>query len=341
MTIAIDSRTIGEGNRPYIIAEAGINFLNDVRLGKAFIEEAAAAGADAIKFQTHIASAEMVRDEMDRIGRGDVYDVVEENELSVADHEALQSHCAEHGITFLSTPFSVAGVERLADLNVPAIKIGSGELTDSHILREASQLGNPLLVSTGMATQDDVRETVQMLESKDADYALFYCVSEYPTSIEDVHLDTIAALRSEFGVPIGFSDHTQGIEAAAVAMARGADIIEKHFTIDRALPGPDQVVSVEPSELEKLVEYAEVCQSTRGGRADITAEESETQQWARHSVVTAEPIAEGETLTTYNLTTKRPNTGIPARKYYDVIGSKATRRLDADEILTQADIDGA
>lgn len=340
MTLEIDGVTIGAGERPYIIAEAGINFLNDVELGKAFIDAAVDAGADAIKFQTHIPDAEMNRSEMERIGQADVYEAVAQHELSEDDHEELQAHAHERGITFLSTPYSVPAVRLLESLNVPAFKIGSGELTNEHLLRRAADSGKPLLVSTGMAHRDEIRETVTLLEELDAAYALFYCVSAYPTPIGDIDLDTVDALRSEFDVLVGFSDHSLGTEASVVAMARGADIIEKHFTLDRSLPGPDQAVSIEPDELAELVEYSKVIDQTSGGGTTVTDEESEVQSWARHSVVTDEHVAEGEAFTTDNLTTKRPNTGVPARRFFEVIGATANRDLDVDTVLTDRDIDG-
>lgn len=339
MTLNIDGRRVGPGERPYIIAEAGINFLNDVDLGKAFIDAAVDAGADAIKFQTHIPDAEMNRAEMERIGRGDVYEAVARHELSEADHEELQTYARERGVTFLSTPYSVPAVRLLESLDVPAFKIGSGELTNERLLRRAADSGKPLLVSTGMAHRDEVRETATLLEELDVPYALFYCVSAYPTPIEDIDLDTVDDLRSEFDVPVGFSDHSLGTEASVVAMARGADIIEKHFTLDRSLPGPDQAVSIEPDELAELVEYSKVVDQTSGGGTTVTDEESEVQSWARHSVVTEEPVREGETFTTDNLTTKRPNTGVPARRFSEIVGATASRDLDANAVLADDDVD--
>ena len=339
MTVEINGRAVGPGERPYVIAEAGINFLNDVDLGTAFVDAAADAGADAIKFQTHLPDAEMVRSEMERIGRGDVYRTIANHELSPSDHEELKTHAEDRDITFLSTPYSVPGVRRLEELDVPAFKIGSGELTNEHLLREAARSGKPLLVSTGMARREEIRETVALLEEVGVSYALFYCVSAYPTPMEDVALDTIDALRSEFGVPVGFSDHTLGIEASVVAMARGADVVEKHFTLDRSLPGPDQAVSIEPDELGDLVEYATVIEQTGGDASDITDDESEVQSWARHSVVTETAVAAGEEFTTENVTAKRPNTGISARHFYEILGKTASVDLDANQAVAPEDVE--
>ena len=339
MTISIDGRPIGRDEQPYVIAEAGINFLNDIDLGKAFIDAAADAGADAIKFQTHIPDAEMVRSEMESIGRNDVYETVSEYELSRAEHTELMSHAECRDITFFSTPYSVPAVRLLEELDVPTFKIGSGELTNDYLVREVASSDTPVLVSTGMAKHEEVRETVTLLEELNVEYALFYCVSAYPTPMEEVELDTIDELRSEFEVPVGFSDHTLGTEASVVAMAKGADIIEKHFTIDRSLPGPDQAVSIEPDELSELVTYSEIVSETRGNRKILTQNEAEVQSWARHSIVTDCPVAAGETFSVDNLTTKRPNTGVSARRFYEIVGAKATRDLEADTVVQADDID--
>lgn len=339
MTFSIDGRPVGPGERPYVIAEAGINFLNDLDLGKAFIDAAADAGADAIKFQTHVPEAEMVRSEMERVGRSDVYETIASHELSRADHEELFAHSEERGITFFSTPYSVPAVRLLEAVDVPAFKIGSGELTNDHLLREAASSGKPLLVSTGMAERDEIQETVAVLEGTDVPYALFYCVSAYPTEMSDVDLDTVDALRSEFEVPVGFSDHTLGTEASVVAMARGADVIEKHFTLDRALPGPDQSVSIEPDELAELVEYSDTVAETSGSKDALTGDETDVKSWARHSLVTDRPVTEGETFATEDLNTKRPNTGLSARRFSEVVGATAARDLEANTILGPDDVD--
>ena len=329
---------IGGDQRPYIVAEAGVNFRDDLDLGKAFIAEAAAAGADAVKFQTHVQSAEMVESEMRALDMGGLYDRMATHELSMEEHRELKTHCEDHDVTFLSTPFSPAGVERLEELGVDAYKVGSGELTNHYLLRTIAETGKPMIVSTGMHDMDTVREAAKLLEEHASAFMLLYCVSEYPTEPPDFNLGLIQRMESEFDVPVGFSDHSTGVEAAAIAMARGAALVEKHFTIDRRLPGGDQEVSIEPDELEQLVEYATLSHETKGDQKKIRDDEAAIAEWARHSVVTASAIMAGETITADQLTTKRPGTGIPATAFDDVVGRVAARDVDANTTLQESDL---
>jgi N-acetylneuraminate synthase/N,N'-diacetyllegionaminate synthase len=333
--IEIDGRAIGDGNRPFIIAEAGTNFRADVTLGKRFIKEAASAGADAIKFQTLHNEHDMARDAMEELGMGDLYESIGEKSLSEADHHELKAHCEDHDITFLSTPFSAESIEILEAVDAPAIKIGSGELTDFQILKTAAETGKPLIVSTGMADGETIARTCEFLTEQNATFMLLYCVSLYPTEPDQFELGVIQELREEFDVPVGFSDHSVGLGVPAVAMGRGASLVEKHFTIDRRLPGGDQSVSVEPEELETLVDHAVVSHETRGSEKPVHDEEAEVANWARHSVVAATDITAGEELTEANLTTKRPGTGISAHRFYDILGQKTAVDVPADTVLTK------
>lgn len=337
--IEFNNEQIGNDQRPYVVAEAGVNFRDDLDLGKAFVEEAAAAGADAIKFQTHIPSDEMVESEMHELGMSDLYDRMSVYELSLEEHRELKEHCEDHGITFLSTPFSPEAVERLEQLDVGAYKIGSGELTNHQLLRTIAETGKPMIISTGMHDMATVRETAEILNKYASEYMFLYCVSEYPTEPSDFNLGLIELMQREFDVPIGFSDHSTGVEAAAIAMARGAALVEKHFTIDRRLPGGDQEVSIEPEELEQLVEYASLCHETSGEEKEVREGEAAIAEWARHSVVTACQLTEGESLTAEKLTTKRPGTGIPANEFDDVVGRVAARDIDANTTLQETDLE--
>lgn len=337
--ISFDDSAIGEEERPYIVAEAGVNFRDDVELGKAFVEEAAAAGADAVKFQTHVPDGEMVASEMRDLGLGDLYERMGAYALSMEEHRELKTHCEDHGVTFVSTPFSVEAVELLEELGVDAFKVGSGELTNYHLLETIAETGKPMIVSTGMHDMATVRETYEFLSERTSEFMFLYCVSEYPTEPSDFNLGLIERMQQEFGVPIGLSDHSTGVEAAAVAMARGATLVEKHFTIDRRLPGGDQAVSIEPGELEKLVEYADLCFETRGDEKELRDEEAAIAEWARHSVVTTTDIEAGETISADQLTTKRPGTGIPATEFDDVAGRTASRHLDANTTLREEDLE--
>lgn len=331
-------RIFADSTDPYIIAEAGVNYLGRIDLAEVFIEEAAAAGADAIKFQTHIPEAEMSASGMESLEMGDLYERMSEQELSIEDHRTLQQHCRSNGIDFLSTPFSAEGVKLLDEVDTPAYKIGSGEVTNYHVLRTAAETGKPLLVSTGMHPMSAIGNAADFIDQYTDRVAFFYCVSEYPTPIENVNLGAIQEMKETLDAPIGFSDHTQGVEASVVALARGADIIEKHFTIDRRLPGGDQEVSIEPDELEELVEYADVVVKTRGDRVPPTETETEIAEWARHSIVSKTAIPQGTELTESNITTKRPGTGIPASEFYDVLGETTTTRIEADCVINRTNL---
>lgn len=337
--IEIEGTMIGTGHRPYIIAEIGINARNDLTLAKRFIEVAADAGADAIKFQTHIADAEMVESEMRSIDAGEVYDTVADCEWSLDEHWELQSHADMHDVTFLSTPFSTEAVDLLDKIDVPAIKIGSGEMNNRELLERAGNTGKPLLVSTGMNTLDEIKATCEFLDDVASKYALFYCVSAYPTTAADFDFKTIEMLEEMADVPVGFSDHSTGVEAAKVAIGNGATLIEKHLTIDRRLPGPDQKVSIEPNELTDLCEFATLYHETSSKKEGLDDQENEIKQWAQHSIVTRKHIDEGDKLTVENITTKRPGTGLSAEQYFEILDSRATTAIPQGAMVTSANID--
>jgi len=336
--VTVNQTQLGSGYKPYVIAEVGINAGSDVELAKSFIDTAAEAGADAVKFQIHLPDEEMVEEEMDAIGNHEVYEVVSSCSFSKDDHRELKQHCEQQDVEYLSTPFSAKAVEWLVDLGVSAIKIGSGELTNFEMLQKAASVGVPLLVSTGMSNYESIRSTVRFLNEEDAEFALLYCVSEYPTNPVDFELDTISEMKSRYEVPVGFSDHSTGIEASVIAMAKGADFVEKHFTIDRRLPGPDQEVSIEPEQLTELCKYATLIDETSGAEKSTTDAEAEVKQWARHSIVTTERLNAGTELKEEHLTTKRPGTGIPAEKFYDTVGSTLAKDVDENTVLRESDL---
>jgi N-acetylneuraminate synthase/N,N'-diacetyllegionaminate synthase len=327
--IEIDGKRIGDGERPYIIAEIGINAQNNLTLAKRFIEVAAKSGADAVKFQTHIVDAEMVESEMRSIGAGDVYDTVSGCEWTVNEHQELQSHANKHNVSFLSTPFSTEAVDILEEIDVPAIKIGSGEMNNRHLAEYAANTGKPLLVSTGMNTFEQIKTTCEFLNEVASEYALFYCVSAYPTAAEDFDFETISSLKEISNVPVGFSDHSEGVEAAKVAIGNGAAIIEKHFTIDRRLPGPDQEVSIEPEQLTDLCDFSRLYSETSSRKASLHEQEIEIKEWAQHSIVAKRSIGQGEILSEANITSKRPRTGVSANKYREVLGKQTVEALSA------------
>lgn len=336
--IEIDGRNIGQDERPYIIAEVGINARDDLVLAKRFIEVAANSRADAVKFQTHLADAEMVESEMRSVGAGEVYDTVAECEWSIEEHRELQSHAEAHDITFLSTPFSAEAVDLLDKIDVPAIKIGSGEMNNRHLIERAASTEKPLLISTGMNSLDNIEAACNYIDDVADEFVLFYCVSEYPTTAEDFDFKTILILEDEFGVPVGFSDHSIGVEAAKVAIGNGAALVEKHFTLDRRLPGPDQEVSIEPEELADICDFSRLYHKTSSKRDGLHTEEAEIKKWAQHSIVTSKSLEEGDKLTTENLTTKRPGNGISAERYFEIIGMKVKKSVPRNICLKESDL---
>jgi N-acetylneuraminate synthase/N,N'-diacetyllegionaminate synthase len=338
-TLSIGDTTIGPGHKPFVIAEIGTNYRDDLELAAAMADVAADAGADAAKFQTHLASDEMVKTAMADLGFADLYDRIETYEMSVTKHRELRDRCQKQEMMFLSTPFSVEAVDTLEEVGVPAYKIGSGELTNYHLLKRVANTGKPMLISTGMVEWETIEEAVSFVREHTDKFALLYCVSEYPTAAEDFNLGVIDRMKEAFDVPVGFSDHSQGIKAAVTAMARGADFVEKHFTLDRRLPGGDQEVSIEPDKLTELTEYANLVHQTRGSEREIRSAEESIRGWAHHSVVTTESIPAGERFTTDNVTAKRPGIGISASRYFDLIGSTVTRSLEPDTILDDEDVD--
>lgn len=337
--IEIDGERIGPGESPYIIAEVGINAQNDLRLAKRFIEVAAGAGADAVKFQTHLPDHEMQETEMRQIGAGEVYDTIKECVWSESDHRELQSHAAQFGTTFLSTPFSTEAVELLDRIDVPAIKIGSGELTNHHLISHAAKVSVPLLISTGMHTSRDIDRVAASLREEGVDFSFLYCVSSYPTTPTDYDFQSLDNLKSYTDDVVGFSDHSTGVEAAKIAIGRGANFVEKHFTIDRRLPGPDQAVSIEPEELENLASFADLYHETNTVKNELKNEELEIKKWARHSIVTTQKIEKNEQIRETMITTKRPSTGISAENYYDVLGQYAQVDIDKNTVLREVHLD--
>src|SRR5262249_9911619 len=252
---------IGAGQPCFIVAEAGINHNGDVTLASELVEAAAAAGADAIKFQTHFPEHEMLRGGATASYVGEsLFDLLTRTAISRDDHFTLRDLAAKRGITFLSTPFSREASDFLETVGVPAFKTGSGELTNLPLQQHIARKGRPMIISTAMSTPEEIDRTVQAVRVIGTPFALMHCTSTYPTPYEHVQLDCIAALQVKYGVPVGFSDHTLGNFMAYGAVAIGAALFEKHFTVSRSLPGPDQQGSMGPAELAGLVESGRALQ---------------------------------------------------------------------------------
>lgn len=328
-----------------IIAEAGVNHNGDIDLAKKLIAEAAAAGADLVKFQTFLANkivsstapkAEYQKRTTDS-GESQ-FEMIQKLELSRESHEILIEECRRQGIGFFSTAFDPESFDMLLDLGcVDLIKIPSGEITNLPLLRYMTRLSKPVLLSTGMSNLGEVEAAIQVIEAAGTPrhlITILHCTTEYPTPMEDVNLRAMVSMKRAFGVQVGYSDHTPGIEVAIAAVALGATLIEKHFTLDRNLPGPDHKASLEPPELKAMVNSIRNIEFALGdGIKKPSCSELKNRSIARKSIVARREIKVGELFSEDNLATKRPGTGISPMCWNEVIGSKALRNFKEDEII--------
>ena len=337
--ITIGSRTVGAGQPCFIIAEAGINHNGDVRLASDLVDAAAEAGADAIKFQTHFPEHEMLRGGATAAYVGEsLFDLLTRTALSRDDHHTLRDRARAKGILFLSTPFSREAADFLETLGVPAFKTGSGELTHLPMQQHIARKGKPMIISTGMSTPEEIDRTVQTVRAEGAEFALMHCTSTYPTPFAHVQLGFLGRLQQTYGVPVGLSDHTLGSYIAFAAAASGANLFEKHFTMSRSLPGPDQQGSMEPAELADIVRGIRAVEQAGGAIKAIQPGEQEVRDMAHHSVVSIRDIAAGATIGAADVWAKRPGTGIPAAELDQVIGRVAKRRIDKDRLIAWDDL---
>lgn len=331
--IRIGDHLVGDGRPPFVIAEVGINHNGDLNAATLMVKAARQAGAHCIKFQTHLTGKEMVHCDMTpgEISTESLWDIIQRCELSAEAEREIKRICDEQGILFLSTPFSREAADQLEELGVPAYKIGSGEITNLPLIEHVARKGKPMIVSTGMTELEEVAETVDLIKSYGVPLILMQCTSTYPTAYCDVKLGAIDVLRRRFDVPVGLSDHSIGIYTALGAVAKGACVLEKHFTISRSWPGPDQKLSIEPHELRDLVEGASAIYQALGSDKTILEKERPVLGFARASVVVIRPVAEGERLTEANLWVKRPADGeIPARDFKKVLGKVAKVAMQPD-----------
>ncbi len=326
----------------YIIAEAGVNHNGNVELACQLANAAKHAGADCVKFQTFKAenlvlkSAGKAAYQKEQTGGGSQLEMLQKLQLSFEDFVALKKNCDQIGVTFLSTPFDLESVDFLNELGVPFWKIPSGEITNYPYLVALARTGKDIVMSTGMCEMEEIREAIDLLQDQGAGtIRLLHCNTEYPTPFSDVNLRAMETMRETFGVEVGFSDHTPGIEIPVAAAALGATIIEKHFTLDKNMEGPDHKASLNPDELSEMVRcIRHVEQAVGDGVKKPSASETKNIPVARKSIVAARPIKAGETFTEENLTTKRPGTGISAMRWAEVLGQVAKQDFDEDELIT-------
>ncbi len=342
-TITIGDRPIGSGHPCLIIAEAGVNHNGDLHRALELIDVASDAGADAVKFQSFSTERLVTRTapkaayQIEATGSGESqYAMLAAMELSFDDHRALARRASERGIIFLSTPFDEASADMLERLDVVAFKTPSGELTNIPFLEHVARFGKPMIVSTGMATLGEVDTAVEAIAATGLEQlALLHCVSNYPADPGEVNLSAMHTLATAFGVPIGYSDHTLDIEIAVAAIALGACVLEKHFTLDRSLPGPDHRASLEPDALRALVRAARAVEAALGdGRKRPTESERSTAAAARKSLVAARRIAAGSRLANDDVVAMRPGTGIPIALRNAVIGRRVHAIVEPGTVLT-------
>ncbi|MGH3049693.1 MAG: N-acetylneuraminate synthase family protein [Gaiellaceae bacterium] len=337
---AIGGRAIGPGEPVFVVAEAADAHLGSLDTAKEMALQAKLAGADAVKFQHHLPDEEMLRDvPMSDNFEEPLYDFLVRHALTLDQHAELLGYCREIGIRYLCTPFSHAAARELDSIGVDSFKIGSGELTDIPSLVKIAGLGHPMLVSTGMATLEEIDETVAALRETSVPLALMNCVSEYPPVYEDMNLRTIRVLQERYpDLPVGHSDHTPDLYTSFAAVTLGAHAIEKHVILDKRQPGPDQSVSVDMPELHQLVGGIRKIEAALGSEKAVHEREAEIRAWAHRSVVSLQAIPAGATIAEEMVWTKRPGTGIPSKQLSEVIGRVAARDIEANALLSWDDL---
>jgi N-acetylneuraminate synthase/N,N'-diacetyllegionaminate synthase len=339
--IKIGNHLIGPGHPTYIIAEVGANHNRDLNIAKKLIEKAADAGVDAVKFQTYRAE-NLYSKRAPKFSKDEVnpFDLIKANELPREWHRELYAYAAERKLHFLSSPFDNDAVDDLDRVGVPAFKVASFELIDLGLLKHIAKKNKPIILSVGLATLGEIEDALDVIRDQgNDDIVLLHCASLYPSPPEVVNLNAIQTLLKAFQIPVGFSDHTLGIHIAVAAVAKGACIVEKHFTLDRTMKGPDHSFAIEPIELKQLVKNIRDVETAMGTGIKIRSKaEQEMFEKGRRSIIAALDIKKGTTIEREWLIVKRPGYGIKP-KYLDlVVGRTAKRDIKADEWITWDDI---
>jgi N,N'-diacetyllegionaminate synthase len=339
--IKVGTKYIGKGEPVYIIAEAGVNHNGDLRIAKRLVDSAKEVGADAVKFQTFktedlvTSQAEMADYQKQYLK--DVtsqYEMIKRLELGFEDFVELKKYCDKKRIQFLSTPHSTSAVAFLAPL-LPVFKIASGDLTNLPFLELVASYSKPIIMSTGMATLEEVGEAMNAIRKKGNNKViLLHCVTNYPASLETINLRAMLTLEKVYGVPVGFSDHTVGFTGSIVAVSLGACVIEKHFTLDRNLPGPDHKASMEPGEFAEFVQVLRSIENALGnGIKKPTESEMKIREVARKSLVAKVDIQKGTTITEEMIEIKRPGIGIAPKNLRNIIGKKTKVTIKREQVL--------
>lgn len=326
----------------YIIAEAGVNHNGDINVAKRLIDVAVEAGVDAIKFQTFKAT-----NLASKLAKKADYQNTEKNnsetqlemlkrlELDIEMHKELLSYCQKVGITFLSTPFDLESIDLLVKLGIDTIKIPSGEITNYPYLKKVGTLKKNVILSTGMSNLEEIREALQILyQNGTTSIKILHCTTEYPAPMDEINLRAMKTIQDEFHIEVGYSDHTCGIEIPIAAVAMGATIIEKHFTLDKNMEGPDHRASLEPNELKSMVKAIRNVEKAMGdGIKRAMPSEEKNKDIVRKSIVAKRTILEKEVFTEDNLTIKRPGNGISPMRWNEVLGKKAITHFEEDDLI--------
>lgn len=328
--------------RVCIIAEAGVNHNGDINIAKRLVDAAQEAGADVVKFQTFQADslvskyARKAEYQFQSTDENETQrEMLKKLELTYDMHVELLQYCREVGIDFLSTPFDLGSIDLLESVGMKLYKVPSGEITNLPYLRKIGSLKKPVILSSGMSTMGEVKEAVKILkENGAANVAVLHCNTQYPTPMQDVNLNVMNTIRNELGVSVGYSDHTEGIEVPIAAVAMGAEIIEKHFTLDKTMAGPDHKASLEPDELKAMVQAIRNIEMAVGGiEKKPTSSEKDNIAVVRKSIVAKRQIEAGEMFSEDNITTKRPGIGMSPMLWDNVVGTVAKRKYEEDELI--------
>ena len=339
--VKIANKLIGEGEPCFVIAEAGINHNGDFKIAKKLVDEAKNTGADAVKFQTFRTDKWLSKNIIapKHVKADSIFELLKGLELSEGEYRKLAEHCRKRGIIFMSTPFDYGSVDLLYGLGVPLFKIASCDLDALPLVKYIANKKKPIILSTGMGTLSEVGEAVEAIKSQgNNNIVLLHCVSVYPPKLEEVNLRAMQIMKDAFQVPVGYSDHTIGINVSLAAVALGANVIEKHFTLDKKMEGPDQILSADPEDLNNLISGIRDIEKSLGvARKMPSKAEQETKRAFRRSLVADIDIKKGQVITKGMVVMKRPGTGI-SPKYFDfVVGRTAKRNISADSLLNFRD----
>ena len=326
-------------NKVFIIAEAGVNHNGSFELAKQLVDKACEAGADCVKFQTFKPenlvnkNAQKAKYQIKNTGNSESQlDMLKKFSLTFDNFKELKEYCDKKGIMFLSTPFDLESIDFLADLGIKIFKIPSGEITNLPCLKKINSHKKEVILSTGMSTLNEIQDALNIL--KDCKVSLLHCTTEYPCPYDNVNMKAMLTMKDKFNLPVGYSDHTQGIEIPIMAVAMGATIIEKHFTLDKNMEGPDHKASLEPDELKQMVkEIRNVEKAFGSGVKEPQESEKKNIKIARKSIVAKCDIKKGDLFSESNLTCKRPGNGISPMKWDEIIGTIANKDYEEDDLI--------